>query len=167
MGSRLSKTFNRQEQKESNFSNNSTDSGHDESRDSKLGQRQQKETDQNGNMRAADNSPAEHWQSEKIATCGNGTLLLPLADDRISHTEAINLLAEAKSRALSDLTMAGFVPKVDKMAAFDFPFENAAFEGGGVKGIAYIGALKVGQVKFIYLIIPTCSDWLCNSYAVE
>lgn len=33
-----------------------------------------------------------------------------------------------------------------KLANYKYPFENLIFEGGGNKGLAYCGAIKVGHV---------------------
>ena len=40
----------------------------------------------------------------------------------------------------------------DMFRNFDFPFENLIFEGGGNKGMAYVGALKV-NVIYRYMLI--------------
>ena len=46
----------------------------------------------------------------------------------------------------------------DAYKGFPFPFENLVFEGGGNKGMAYVGAL---QVFFsIYVFILCCCDLL-------
>ena len=36
---------------------------------------------------------------------------------------------------------------------YDFPFENLVFEGGGNKGMAYVGALRVSLFFAGFLII--------------
>ena len=33
---------------------------------------------------------------------------------------------------------------MDKLKEYDFPFTNIVLEGGGSKGMAYVGALQVG-----------------------
>ncbi len=37
----------------------------------------------------------------------------------------------------------------DRLTKYDFPFENLVFEGGGVKGLSFCGALKVGTIVLI------------------
>ena len=32
-----------------------------------------------------------------------------------------------------------------ELSAYEYPFENVALEGGGVKGSAYIGAIRVSN----------------------
>lgn len=70
---------------------------------------------------------------------------LPLKDKRITIEGSRCLLAQASSKAQLDLQQdAGVsVPGLRDIAKFTFPLENAVFEGGGVKGIAYVGAVKV------------------------
>ena len=33
-----------------------------------------------------------------------------------------------------------------ELQSYDFPFENLAFEGGGSKGMAYVGVVRVSSV---------------------
>lgn len=70
---------------------------------------------------------------------------LPIADKRISLEKSRALLRSASYKAVSEVTGAKSPQKydVDQLSAVNFPFENAIFEGGGVKGIAYVGAIKV------------------------
>lgn len=69
---------------------------------------------------------------------------LPLKDKRITIEGSRRLLLRASTNALSTLNGAERqLPGLDELAHFEFPFQNGVFEGGGVKGIAYVGAVKV------------------------
>ncbi|KAF6026560.1 hypothetical protein EB796_015131 [Bugula neritina] len=57
------------------------------------------------------------------------------------------ILQNASSKALIELASTDLAVSVDELSTFTFPFENAVFEGGGVKGIAYVGAVKVRGVR--------------------
>lgn len=46
----------------------------------------------------------------------------------------------------------------DILKNYDFPFTNLVFEGGGNKGMAYVGALKVCSYFYCYIIIKKCSE---------
>ena len=37
---------------------------------------------------------------------------------------------------------------LDKLKGYDYPFTNIVMEGGGSKGMAYVGALEVQFVEF-------------------
>ena len=44
---------------------------------------------------------------------------------------------------------------LDKVKGYDYPFTNIVMEGGGSKGMAYVGALEVKIVEFIEVLIPS------------
>jgi len=70
------------------------------------------------------------------------TTPLPLADKKVTVHMSRGLLSRASENALKDL-LSTETSLMDQLAKHEYPFENAVFEGGGVKGIAYIGAVKV------------------------
>jgi len=73
---------------------------------------------------------------------------LPLADKKVTVDGSRRLLQNAFSKALIELASTDLAASVDELSTFTFPFENAVFEGGGVKGIAYVGAVvKVRGVR--------------------
>ena len=51
---------------------------------------------------------------------------------------------------------------------FDFPFVNLSFEGGGNKGMAYVGALRVNMaiccsiICFLSLLFAVCFIFLAH-----
>ena len=34
---------------------------------------------------------------------------------------------------------------------YEYPFENVAFEGGGAKGMVYVGAYRVSNIIYLYV----------------
>lgn len=89
---------------------------------------------------------------------------LPLADKRVSIESARTLLSRASSKALTDLITGDNAPNLLRLSKCSFPFENAVFEGGGVKGITYIGAIKVCIAHAFYtkIFYPTLYIWHCK-----
>ena len=102
------------------------------------------ETDCNGNLVSDRKERIERITSSKKTKSQTGSAL-PLADKKVSITEAQDLLMQSKSNALQDLSVAGLTPSLEELSSVNFVFENVVFEGGGVKGIAYVGAVKVGK----------------------
>lgn len=73
------------------------------------------------------------------------SIQLPLADKRVNVADSRRLLSDSKANVLSGFATIDSAPNLTELAEYEFLFENAVFEGGGVKGIAYIGALKVSK----------------------
>lgn len=126
-------------------------------RQSKHGDNKQAESTALADRQSAEEDTAEKnsnvVRSFQKLTAGFGSprlsTKLPLKDKRITIEGSIGLLSQASSKALSDLQQdtGTTLPSLKDLADFTFPFENAVFEGGGVKGIAYVGAVKVSNCK--------------------
>ena len=116
------------------------------------------ETDCNGNLVSDRKERIERITSSNKTKSQTGSAL-PLADKKVSITEAQDLLMQSKSNALQDLSVAGLTPSLEELSSVNFVFENVVFEGGGVKGIAYVGAVKVGKYcvySVVYVYNITC-----------
>lgn len=68
---------------------------------------------------------------------------IPIADKHVTIKKSHGILSRASGEALAEITATGNGPNFEELVRYDFQFENAVFEGGGVKGISYIGAVKV------------------------
>ena len=42
---------------------------------------------------------------------------------------------------------------LDELKGYDYPFTNIVMEGGGSKGMAYVGALQVQFVEFTEVLL--------------
>ncbi|KAF6026292.1 hypothetical protein EB796_015397 [Bugula neritina] len=85
------------------------------------------------------NKKSKIFSSNSSSSCFSK---LPLADKKVTVDGSRRLLQNASSKALIELASTDLAVSVDELSTFTFPFENAVFEGGGVKGIAYVGAVK-------------------------
>lgn len=87
----------------------------------------------------------------------HGSSLLPIADKRVNVEDTQHLLEMASRKALFSLMDSNYELNLNLLCNIKLPFENAVFEGGGVKGIAYIGAMKAGLMGLNHCIIE--SSW--------
>ena len=70
---------------------------------------------------------------------------------RTPKDTSILLLSNAEPTELPPLSSVKVPPvKPDGQGRTTFPYENLAFEGGGAKGYAYIGAVRVLEEEGIY-----------------
>ena len=63
---------------------------------------------------------------------------------RVSETrrETLHMLSRAPSLTSLSSRYSDTVDK-DEIAKYEYPFENLVFEGGGAKGLAYCGVIRV------------------------
>ena len=70
-----------------------------------------------------------------------------------SHNRALSGPEEIERTSRGTDPIRKMAPDVEALLASyrgeGFPFENAAFEGGGIKGIGHTGAVRVGTISTI------------------
>ena len=93
--------------------------------------------------------PLNLTKSPSLKTC-NTALETVLSSAGILLSSLASLSSSQLFSAVADDP--GFVDQ-DIFTNYVFPFENLIFEGGGNKGMAYVGALKVLEVHFNIVVI--------------